>query len=229
MEETMTTYNTLTLPEPPLTTSPVPWLTSIHATPERGPYGDARYPGNCGGYLIRDLIHFFGSRTVLDPMAGSGTCLDVCTELEIPCESLDLRTGFDATDAANFHGLGPFDFIWLHPPYWNMIRYSDDQRCLSNVTIVDDFLDRLQAVIRNCRGVLSRDGRIAILLAGMPRRGRYFPLPYLALDRALDESLWPACPEIIRPQYATSSSRRAYSGSFIPQMHEVCFVLKPDQ
>ena len=51
--------NMVPLPEAPKTTSPVPWLTSIHATPGRGNYGDAAYRGNCSGLLIKDLLRFY--------------------------------------------------------------------------------------------------------------------------------------------------------------------------
>src|SRR5688500_2673307 len=75
------------LPRIPRTKSPVPWLTSLHARPGRGPYGDATYRGNCSGLLIEDLLRFFRPRTVLDPMTGGGTCRDVCSSLGIPCTS----------------------------------------------------------------------------------------------------------------------------------------------
>lgn len=86
------------LPRAPINASPVPHLTSLYHFAEPGPYGDRAYPGNCGGHLIRDLLRYFRPSRVLDPMQGSGTCADVCRELAIPCRSLDLRTGFDASD-----------------------------------------------------------------------------------------------------------------------------------
>ena len=52
----MTDLQSVLLPAAPTNTSPVPHLTSIHSEPRRGPYGSSRYRGNCGGYLIRDLI-----------------------------------------------------------------------------------------------------------------------------------------------------------------------------
>ena len=67
------------LPLAPKTGSPVPELTSIHSRVERGPYGNSKYRGNCGGYLIRDMLLYFKPRRVLDPMTGSGTCRDVCS------------------------------------------------------------------------------------------------------------------------------------------------------
>lgn len=152
------------LPATPKTTSPVPNLTSIHSTPVRGPYGDARYPGNCGGHIIRDLLLFFRPESVFDPMTGTGTCMDVCMELRIPCKSGDVRKGFDASDPKSFEGIGAFDFIWVHPPYWKMKIYSGDPRCLSNAPDMTQFYLRLRQVIRNCRDVLSPNGKIAVLM-----------------------------------------------------------------
>src|SRR5690606_24683668 len=90
---------TVPLPTAPKNASPVPGLTSIHSTLRRGEYGSHHYPGNCGGYLIRDLLTYFDAKRVFDPMSGSGTCRDVCEELGIDCFSADLRSGFDATNA----------------------------------------------------------------------------------------------------------------------------------
>src|SRR5271167_989312 len=47
------------LPRAPLNASPVPWLTSLYHKAWRGNYGDARYPGNCSGELIKDLLRYF--------------------------------------------------------------------------------------------------------------------------------------------------------------------------
>ena len=104
------THTLVPLPECPITASPVPWLTSIHATPGRGEYGNAGYRGNCSGLLIRDLLKFYRPRRVLDPMEGGGTCRDVCKELAIAYEGRDLKAGFDATRAESFAGLGAIRF-----------------------------------------------------------------------------------------------------------------------
>ena len=92
---------TVLLPPLPKTTSPVPTLTSIHATDGRGPYGNPGYRGNCSGLLIRDLLSYYRPKRVLDPMAGGGTCRDVCRELGIECFQLRHSHGFDAQEAGS--------------------------------------------------------------------------------------------------------------------------------
>src|SRR6266850_373836 len=69
------------LPRAPRNASPVPHLTSLYHFDRAGEYGDRGYAGNCGGNLIKDLLLYFQPGLLLDPMAGSGTCRDVCTEL----------------------------------------------------------------------------------------------------------------------------------------------------
>ena len=214
------------LPTAPKTASPVPWLTSIHATPGRGNYGDAKHPGNCSGLLIRDLLMFFRPASVLDPMAGSRTCADVCRDLAIPCASFDLRQGRDAADPATFRTIAPVDFVWMHPPYWRMIRYSDDPRCLSNAPTLEDFLSRLRHVIINCRDSLTPQGKLAILIGDGKHNGQYLALPFRVMQLAMEEGLALACPEIIRFSHGATSSRKRYSTSFIPRLHDVCLVLQ---
>jgi hypothetical protein len=215
------------LPECPRTASPVPWLTSIHATPGRGDYGDPAYRGNCSGLLIRDLLVFYGAKRALDVMEGGGTCRDVCRELGIEYVGRDLKSGFDATRAELYRGLGKFDFIWLHPPYWNMVRYNaGDGRCLSSAPGVRQFVTQLRSVFRNCRGVLAEGGKLAVLMGDGKHEGRYLGLPFRTLNAAAAEGYWLAAPEIIRFSHGATSSGRTYRTAFIPRLHDVCLVLE---
>ena len=215
------------LPAAPKTASPVPWLTSIHATPGRGNYGDPAYRGNCSGLLIRDLRLYHRPRRVLDPMTGGGTCRDVCQELHIDCHSFDIRSGDDATRSSAFRDAGTFDFIWLHPPYWKMVRWSDDPRCLANAATLTDFLRGLRQIVRNCVRVLRPHGVLAILMGDLRDRGEYQALPFRTLNIAYAEGLMLAAPEIIRFSHGASSSKqREYPVSLIPRLHDVCLLLK---
>lgn len=217
---------TVLLPPLPKTASPVPTLSSIHAADGRGPYGDSRYRGNCSGLLIRDLLKYYQPSRVLDPMAGSGTCRDVCRQLGIKCCSFDLHAGFDAQDCDSYRDLGQFDLVWLHPPYWKMICYGDDARCLSNAPTLVDFQRRLRLVIRNCHSVLAQRGHLVILMGDGKYDGEYMGLPFRTLWLAFQENLWLAAPEIVRFQHGATSSTKEYATSFIPRLHDICLVLK---
>ena len=130
------------LPLAPKNASPVPHLTSLYHFHRAGNYGDRSYPGNCGGNLIKDLLLYFRPTLICDPMAGSGTCRDVCEELGLPCFSWDIHQGFDACDPTDFSMEETFDFIWSHPAYWRQKLYADDPRDLSRSPTLEHFIRR---------------------------------------------------------------------------------------
>lgn len=209
------------LPRAPRTGSPVPWLTSLYHKSSRGDYGDPRYPGNCSGELIKDLLKYFQPNLVFDPMTGSGTCKEVCTELGIDCCSDDIRFGFDASDPATFPRHIQFDFVWLHPPYWRMKRYTAEPADLSNAATPAEFYECLRRVILNCREVLTSDGKLAILMGDYcDRDAGFVPLTYHTKRLAFECGLRQTCTDIIRFSHGATSSKRSYTSSFIPGLHD---------
>ena len=215
------------LPRVPINASPVPWLTSLYHKAWRGPFGDARYPGNCSGELIKDLILYFRPKNVFDPMTGSGTAADVCRALDIPCTSHDIRFGWDACAPTNYEGIGPFDFIWIHPPYWRQKRYTEDSRDMSAAPNLTYFLHRYNGLIQNCAKVLAHDGKLAILMGDYSDFDVGFvPLTYWTKRIAFQNGLSQACTDIIRFSHGASSSRRVYRSSFIPGLHDTCMIFQ---
>jgi hypothetical protein len=214
------------LPRAPKNGSPVPDLTSLYHKSDPGNYGSRRYPGNCPGNLIKDLLRYFRPRNVFDPMTGSGTCRDVCKELRIPHFSADLKDGFDACDPARYPA-DTFDFVWLHPPYWRQKVYSNDPRDLSTTLTLDAFLKRYELLIRNCSQVLNSHGRIAILMGDYTDRETGFvPLVYHTKRLCFEAGLKQRCTDIIRFSHGASSGKKTYTSSFIPGLHDVCVMME---
>jgi hypothetical protein len=214
------------LPRAPKTASPVPHLTSLYHFHRTGEYGDRGYPGNCGGNLIKDLLRFFRVSTCFDPMTGSGTCRDVCKELGIYCWSSDLHEGADACDASQFPR-GCFEFCWLHPPYWRQKLYTNDPRCLSRAPTLEAFLERYRLLIANCAGALQPGGKLAILMGDYhDREAGFVPLVYWTKRLAFEADLRQCCTDIIRFSHGASSSRKVYTSSFIPGLHDVLAIFQ---
>lgn len=215
------------LPQAPRNTSPVPHLTSLYHFDRAGEYGDRKWPGNCGGHLIRDLLLYFQPSLVFDPMQGSGTCRDVCAEMGIACLSWDINQGFDACDPADFPGPDSFDFIWCHPPYWRQKLYAHDARDLSRAATLDDFLRRYGQFLRNCARSLRPGGRLAVLMGDYADREEGFvPLTFHTKRLAFSAGLRQCCTDIIRFSHGASSSKKVYSSSFIPGLHDTLTVFR---
>ena len=167
---------------------------------------------NCSGEFIKDLLLYFEPSLVFDPMTGSGTCKDLCTELGIACVSSDLREGFDACSPLGYPDLHVrFDFIWLHPPYWRMKRYSSDPRDMSNAPDLVEFLHQYRILIEKCASVLVPGGRMAILMGDYVDRDEGFvPLVYHTQRLGFEAGLKQKHTQIIRFSHGSRSSKKTY-------------------
>lgn len=192
---------------------------SVMGWTERGPYGQSSYRGNTSGYLIEALIRHYGVRSVLDPFSGGGTTKDVCRKLNVPMDAFDLKDGFDVATSP----LPPkkYDLIFLHPPYWFMIQYSNDSRDLSNAPSIGSFNTRLGSIILRLSEYLSERGKIVVLIGNLRKSGQYYPLGSY-LEVLFRENLKE---ELIKVQYNTSTETKQYANNnFIRIMHEKVLV-----
>lgn len=195
---------------------------SVVSYPRRGPYGDGKFRGNTSGLLIKDLLLWLKPRKVLDPMAGGCTTRDVCKELGIENVCLDLKDGFNALEMGFKE---EFDFIFLHPPYWNMIKYSDDPRDLSNAPTYRDFLDRLNLLLSLCMKALEKGGYLALLIGDFRKRGVYTCIARDISDPQGSQFIQ----EIIKVQHNVRSNSINYNSNFVRIMHEHVLVWRRER
>ncbi len=202
-------------------------MTSVVSYPQRCMlFGDNRYRGNCDGRLIKDLILRYKAKSVADPMMGSGTSRDVVAGLneykkaQIMFWGRDLKSGFDLT-RENLPG--EYDFVWLHPPYWNIIQYSDSAGDLSNMADYHQYREMLHLCLKRCYDALVPGGRMAILIGDVRRQGKYTAIikDILAFPHGELRSI------IIKVQHNCTSDRKIYGRlEDVPIKHEYCIVFK---
>lgn len=204
-------------------------ITSLVSYPKRNyRWGDPKFPGNCDGSLFRDLVLLYTPQSIADPMAGSGTTQDVITDLnlernqDITYWCGDLSGGFNLL---TMNLPGTFDLIWVHPPQWNITRYSDGAE--GDLSCMDDFgqfCTALLQCLRRCAAALNPGGHLAVLVADIRRKGRYYSILRELLNA--DESLGQLRSIIIKAQHGTQSSRRRYVMEDPLIRHEYCVIIK---
>ncbi len=106
--------------------------------------GDQNYPGATPSYIVWNLLNRYTREDdlVVDPMCGSGTTIDVANDLKRKVIGLDLnpyRSDIIPADA-RFIPLKSecADFVFVDPPYGDHIHYSDDPRCIGNISARDE-------------------------------------------------------------------------------------------
>ena len=150
-------------------------LKSVVQYSDRGPWGDAKFPGNTSGYLLVDLIDYYQPKSILDPMEGSGTTGDVAFDMgDIRYTGLDLLSGFDLLSE---EPEGEYDLIFWHPPYHDAVDYDiPHPNNLSRCPLLSDYLDKLKLCMVKLLGHLSQGGHLCILCSDPRKDGVIQPI-----------------------------------------------------
>jgi DNA modification methylase len=148
--------------------------------------GDKDFHGNCSPQIIEQCIWRFTAEgdTVCDPMAGSGTAIDVCNRYQRHCLAFDInptRTGIKKADSRHMPlDSGSIDMVFIHPPYWNLVTYTNGSENkpgdLSRAKSLEFFIEGLGEVFNECKRILKEDKYMCVLLGDMVRDGKFIPL-----------------------------------------------------
>lgn len=194
---------------------------SIMSFPERGPWGDAKWRGNCSGHVYKDLFEKLQPKVFVDPMVGSGTSVQVAKEMGIEAWGLDLHQGFNAVKDSIVMAVGkPADMVLSHPPYGGMIIYSgkvwgteanpdDLSRCESD----EDFHSKMQLVLLNQREATAPGGFYGTIIGDWRRNGVYTSYQAEMIARMPASEL---AAVIIKQQHNCMSDNRSYGRMRLP-------------
>ena len=231
--------------------------TSVWSFPERGNWAthNSKYRGNFAPQIARNIIEMYSQEgdSVLDPMVGAGTTLieakllarnalgmDINPEaVKLTEEALKFKhhppskQKVQVGDARELSFLKDysFDLVLTHPPYMNIIKYSNGEipEDLSNISSLPKFCDEIEKIAKELFRVLKPDKFCAILI-GDTRKGKHFvPLAFHVLQRFLKVG-FVLKEDIIKIQHHCSSTKRweskAIQDKFYLIMHEHLFVFR---
>ena len=220
---------------------------TIISFPDRGPWGDNKYRGNCSGYVHKGLIEQYKVRSMGEVFAGSGTGSDVCREMGIPYCGLDLNHnpvrddiigGFNAiTDEIpeEFYGK---DMVFMHPPYgkeigipyagkqWNKKGFMEQKGYDPAKADLGQmpwpvFMKTLNFVVMKFYAAMDKGSRMAVLMGDVKRKGRLYSMLCDIIKPGQLEQV------IIKAQHNCWAGSRSYSSrNYVPIEHEYIMVLK---
>ena len=176
---------------------------TVWAFPDRGKWAthDAKYRGNWSPYIPRNVILRYSSEddTVLDQFVGGGTTaveakltgrnfigIDInpaaveLTKNKLnfeyeTCADISVKLGdarkLDISD-------GSIDLICTHPPYADIINYSDGIEGDLSLLSIKPFLAEMSKVAEECFRVLKKDKFCAILMGDTRKKGMVQPLAF---------------------------------------------------
>lgn len=178
--------------------------TTVWSFPQRGKWAthNSTYRGNWSPYIPRNLILRYSNEgdLILDQFVGGGTTLIEAKLLnrniigvDINSNSLKLcraavkfecdnpgQVKIKKGDARHLKFIPNehIDFICTHPPYANIIQYSDDfENDLSNYK-VPDFLKEMEKVASESYRILKKDKFCAILMGDTRQKGHMISMSF---------------------------------------------------
>lgn len=219
------------------------------------------YRGNWSPKIPRRLIARFTvpCQWVLDPMMGGGTTLIESKLMGRNAIGIDVnlkavmiardRLRFEVPasahvpkslvwtflgDARYMNEVTPrsIDLVTLHPPYWNLIQYTDGiiSGDLSRFSDPGVFLREFARVARECQRVLKPRGICAVQMGDARVGGVYVPLSHETLAVFLGSG-FVLLEDVIKVQHNTRSERTGSADTtpFCRIAHEHIFVLRKER
>jgi len=199
---------------------------------------------------------------ILDPFAGCGTTLIESQRLGRNCIGIEINkkicdtandlitkepnkhntinevlqgdsTIIDFKNILSPHKRKSVQLLIMHPPYFDIIRFSNNPKDLSNSKSVDDFLEKMKKVVISTHKVLDKGRYFALVIGDKYSKGQWIPLGFLTMQEIQKQGF--DLKSIIIKNFSQTTAKRnqeelwryrALVGGFYIFKHEYIFLFK---
>lgn len=121
----------------------------------------------------------------------------------------------------------------MHPPYWDIIKFSENPNDLSNANTIDSFLDLLGKVVDNTYDILDNERYMALVIGDKYSKGEWIPLGFYCMQEVLKRGY--LLKSIIVKNFEETKGKmnqkelwryRALAGGFYVFKHEYIFLFQ---
>lgn len=189
--------------------------------------------------------------TVLDLFIGSGTTFKVCRKLNRKCIGVDLTLhqglvrasedgiliNGDACSAFTYAQIKstelPIQLVICHPPYHDIIKFSENPNDLSNVS-EEGFIDKIRTLAIKVEEILEKKGIAALVIGDVYKRGELIPLSFYCMR---EFSKWMRLKGIVIKNIENNEAKgknknlwryRAFKGGFFEFKHEYVMIFQKE-
>lgn len=225
--------------------------TTVWSFPDRGKWAShtGRYRGNWSPYVPRNLILRYSKPGdwILDQFVGSGTTLVEAKLLNRNAIGIDINPRSVSLSEANLnfqcdtqskifvkHGSATelsfiadskIDFICTHPPYADIIKYSNGIDGDISLLDVEAFIEKIEKVASEAYRVLKNGKCCAVMIGDKRYRGNVVPLGFRLMQTFLNAG-FKSKEIIIKEQHNCQSTDKwkNVDRDFLLLAHEYIFV-----
>ncbi len=82
-------------------------------------------------------------------------------------------------------GIKSVQFLMMHPPYWDIIKFSDNPDDLSNAASVDNFLKMIGKIVDKTYSILDNGRYLALVIGDKYYNGEWIPLGFYTMQEVM--------------------------------------------
>ena len=154
------------------------------------PKGSNKYAGVTPAFIIWNLVQRYTKPgdLVVDPMAGSGTTIDVCKEEGRQVIGYDISPAHPEVIQNDARSIplhdDSVDMVFIDSPYSDNINYSDHPDCIGKISCEDErFFDELDKVAAEIHRILKPGKVMAWLIGDQWVKKRFTPVGLKLYER----------------------------------------------
>ena len=91
----------------------------------------------------------------------------------------------DSTDPKIYEDLNSFQLVIMHPPYWDIIKFSNKREDLSNSKSMDDFLNKFTMALKLATEHLDMGRYLVLVIGDKYSQGKWIPLGFYTMERVI--------------------------------------------
>jgi DNA modification methylase len=123
--------------------------------------------------------------------------------------------------------------VIMHPPYFDIIKFSNDSRDLSNASSVDSFILLMNKVVENATSVLDKGRYLVVVIGDKYSKGDWIPLGFLVMNEIMKKNF--SLKSVIIKNFEETAGKRnqkelwryrALVGGFYIFKHEYILLFK---
>lgn len=130
-------------------------------------------------------------------------------------------------------GIKKLQFVIMHPPYWDIIKFSDNKSDLSNTESLEEFLESFSEVIDNSTKYLEKNRYCACVIGDKYANSQVVPLGFHCMNKFIEKGF--LLKAILVKNFGETKGKanqqgiwryRAITNDFYIFKHEYIFVFK---
>lgn len=109
-----------------------------------------------------------------------------CTQIKYAICDCDVTDAQEfntlAANVCNEQGIEKVDFLIVHPPYLDIVKFTQDKRDLSQISDLNTFMDKFVDAMRNSLAFLKKDKYFAIVAGDIYKKSEVVPLAFYMMN-----------------------------------------------